>query len=223
MMAKRTFTDDQLISAVENNITISDVLKDLGLRAAGGNYKSIHNHVKRLNLNIDHWNPYHNCIAVNKKRRKPIEEIMVVDSSYSRSSLKKRLIKEKIIEYKCDKCNIIEWHGERLSLQLDHINGIWDDNRLENLRFLCPNCHSLTKNFAGRSTKKENFCVCGKRILLKSRTCVDCVPKKHKINWPQIEDLINMVNKTSHRAVGNILGVSDNAVRKHIKKYSDMV
>jgi 5-methylcytosine-specific restriction endonuclease McrA len=68
--------------------------------------------------------------------------------------LKSRLLKEKLIEYKCVKCgNTGEWQGEPLSLQLDHINGNNKDHRLENLRLLCPNCHSQTKTYSGKNSK----------------------------------------------------------------------
>ena len=65
--------------------------------------------------------------------------------------MKARLIKEGYIEYKCAICGIKDWLGQPLSLQLDHINGINDDHRLENLRLLCPNCHSQTDTYAGKN------------------------------------------------------------------------
>ena len=68
--------------------------------------------------------------------------------------MKSRLIKEEILEYKCALCgNTGEWQGQSLTLQLDHINGINNDNRLKNLRLLCPNCHSQTKTFSGRNKR----------------------------------------------------------------------
>ena len=68
--------------------------------------------------------------------------------------LKERLVKEKYLEYKCAECGITEWNGKPLSLHLDHINGINNDHRIENLRFLCPNCHSQTNTYAGKNKKK---------------------------------------------------------------------
>ena len=58
------------------------------------------------------------------------------------------------MEYKCANCGLIEWQGQVLSLHLDHINGINNDHRIENLRFLCPNCHSLTETYAGKNKKQ---------------------------------------------------------------------
>ena len=76
------------------------------------------------------------------------EDILVKNSSFSRCQLKARLIRDNILEYKCAVCNNTgEWLGKQLSLELDHINGIHNDNRLINLRILCPNCHSQTPTF----------------------------------------------------------------------------
>jgi len=80
--------------------------------------------------------------------------------------LKRRLIAEKLLEYKCDQCGLDQfWNNKQISLQLDHINGINNDNRIENLRFLCPNCHSQTTNYAGKSNKIIKKCIdCGTNI-----------------------------------------------------------
>jgi hypothetical protein len=92
------------------------------------------------------------------------EEVFVVCSTYHRHHIKRRLIDQKLIEYKCCECgNEGIWMGKPLSLQLDHANGIANDNRLENLRFICANCHSQTDTYAGKNSKgmrvkdKEKF------------------------------------------------------------------
>jgi len=83
------------------------------------------------------------------------EEVFVENSTYARHNIKRRLIKQKMIEYVCQDCGIDgNWNGKKLSLQLDHINGVNNDNRIENLRFLCPNCHSQTDNFSGKACRK---------------------------------------------------------------------
>ena len=69
----------------------------------------------------------------------------------TRASVRKTIIREKLIPYECSKCGINEWNGKMLSLHLDHINGVNNDHRLENLRFLCPNCHSQTETYTGRN------------------------------------------------------------------------
>ena len=80
---------------------------------------------------------------------------MVENSTYSNmTKFKSRLIKANLIEYKCSCCGITEWNGKPLTLQLHHINGNNRGNRLENLTFLCPNCHSQTDNFSGKNAEK---------------------------------------------------------------------
>lgn len=82
-------------------------------------------------------------------------DLFCENSPHSRNTLKKRILKNKLIEYKCFECgNTGEWNGKPITLQLEHKNGISNDNRLENLCFLCPNCHSQTETYAGKSAEK---------------------------------------------------------------------
>lgn len=78
---------------------------------------------------------------------KPLHALLA--GGKSRQNIKRRLILAGILENRCELCGISEWRGKPLSIQIDHINGVRDDNRLENLRMLCPNCHSQTDTFAG--------------------------------------------------------------------------
>src|SRR5690606_17948485 len=109
------------------------------------------------------------------------------------------------------------------SLQLDHINGISNDNRIENLRILCPNCHSQTATYAGKNSKKKRSCEgCGRQIsksAVKCRKCNLSQERTKKIPWPEVSKLEEMINATSCLSVAKKLGVSDNAVKKHIRKY----
>lgn len=93
----------------------------------------------------------------SKGVKRPLEKILIKDSTYQNiSRLKVRLVNEGIKDYKCVRCgNQGEWMGEKLVLQLDHINGINNDHRLENIRFMCPNCHSQTKTFGGINQKRS--------------------------------------------------------------------
>lgn len=88
----------------------------------------------------------------SRERLIPLSNILVEDSTYTTIwRLKRRLLRAGILEYRCYVCGLTEWNGQPLSLQLDHINGVHLDHRIENLRLLCPNCHSQTETFAGKN------------------------------------------------------------------------
>lgn len=180
----RKYTDEQFINAVKNNFTISDVLNELKLKIVNGNYRTFYNNVKRLNLTIDHFT----ISKTKNKSRKfykkiPIENILIYDSQYKNNvQLKNRLLNDKILENKCSNCNLEYWLNNPITLQLDHINGINNDNRLENLRILCPNCHSQTDTYAGKNIKQKyltNKCkLCEKLIKISRVYCKECFKQK---------------------------------------------
>lgn len=152
-MAKfKDISDEIFINAVNDSNSITDVLEKLGYsRASGSMWTLVKKRIKLMELDTSHFNPYK---RENTSRPKyTLEEIMVENSKYENiDRLKKRIIKEGLLEYKCSKCgNTGEWNGEKLVLQLEHKNGIHNDHRLENLEFLCPNCHSQTKTYSGRN------------------------------------------------------------------------
>jgi hypothetical protein len=146
-----------LEAAVVESYSIAGVLRRLGLRVAGGNYKTIQAEIRRLGLSTAHWTGQ----AHLRGRRHtwavktPPDTILVEESTYrgGTSKLKSRLVAAGLLREACAKCGVSEWHGERLSLHLDHVNGRSTDNRIENLRLLCPNCHSLTPTYCGKNKR----------------------------------------------------------------------
>jgi 5-methylcytosine-specific restriction endonuclease McrA len=89
--------------------------------------------------------------AIVPRHAMPIEELLVAGRRTHRSHLKKRLLNEGLKQNKCERCGIGEWLGKPLSMQFHHVNGDGSDNRLENIAFLCPNCHSQTDTYGGRN------------------------------------------------------------------------
>ena len=145
------FNNEEFSLIVSSNQSISEIAKKLGYKSKGGAVTGvIKKRIQDLNLDVNHFNKYSK--SSNQNRYKTLNEILIENSTYTNNtSLKKRLLDEKLKEYKCEICNISTWLNKPLSLQLDHINGINNDNRLENLRFICPNCHSQTDTFSGKN------------------------------------------------------------------------
>jgi Zn finger protein HypA/HybF involved in hydrogenase expression len=146
---------NEIIDLVEKYDNINQILKVLNVNSNGsGAYKTFRDHCELLNVDLP---KFQRGKKFNLTKKIPIKNILVEHSTYKNiARLKIRLIKENIFEYKCNECgNEGEWNGKNLKLQLDHINGIRDDHRKENLRFLCPNCHSQTETFAGKNTIKK--------------------------------------------------------------------
>jgi hypothetical protein len=145
-------TDDQFKELVANSTSYSDCLRKLGLSTKGSSSTDILKaRIYELNCSTAHFvqarNPnYHHH---------DLDKILVEHSKYANiASLKRRILKAGLLEYKCSICGLTDWRGMPISLQLDHINGEHDDHRLENLRFLCPNCHAQTETFAGKNKTK---------------------------------------------------------------------
>lgn len=226
-MTRRKLNEDQVKAAVANSTNIKEVLIQLQIAPSGGNYGTIRRWIKKLALDISHF-------VDRRIGNKPTfvlsnEEIFIIQGTYSRSKLKARIIRDNLIPYKCEQCGLIEWQGKKLSLHLDHINGVRDDNRLENLRFLCPNCHSLTETYCGKANRlPPKLCVdCGIEIIRTHKRCLSCTKKAQllglinrptKIIWPTNEQLEQMIIKTSQVATAKQLGVSASALRKHLQK-----
>lgn len=145
-------SDEQFREIVANNTTYSDCLRALGLGTKGGSSTDIlKRRIKELECSTEHFG--RSCGG--KQAKHDLVDVLVENSTYANiSSLKRRLVRENVLEYKCAICGISEWLGKEISLQLDHINGINNDHRAENLRFLCPNCHSQTNTYGGKNVSK---------------------------------------------------------------------
>lgn len=219
--------------AVSNSRSIAEIIEKLQLEGSySGFYKTIKTRIEEENIDISHMNPYYNNKNPNRTRYE-LEEILVKDSPYkNRTRLKERLLKEGLLKNICYKCGQKPFHnGKPLKLQLEHMNGINNDHRLENLCLLCPNCHSQTDTYAGknsgvyiRKNKNTYRCIqCSTYITKHSKTgmCLNCLSKKRrKVERPSKEELFNMIRTHSFVKVGEFFGVSDNAIRKWCEYYN---
>ncbi len=157
MPKKRSWTDDQLIDAVTNNFSYRTVLISLQLVPAGGNYEQIKKRIEELNIDVTHFTGKRWNVGVRRRKTNfglKIQDLLVENSHYQSHKLKKRLFSEGLKEVACEICGWAERSIDgRIPVELDHINGNHYDNRLINLRILCPNCHSLQATHRGRNKK----------------------------------------------------------------------
>jgi hypothetical protein len=168
-MGRRTYTDEQLVDAastchtmrdkeelaeaLRNSRSLAQVLAKLGVRP-GGNQSRVRHLIREMGLDTSHLvgkEGWRRGTTVPPVPTRPLEELLV-DGRYAVTNrLKKRLIDEGLKGSRCEMCARDSWNGRVIPLELDHINGRRDDNRLANLRVLCPNCHAQTDTYRGKN------------------------------------------------------------------------
>jgi hypothetical protein len=240
-------TIDQIAAVVPSCFSFSQVCRAVGLRADGNASAHVKKRIVRAGIDYSHFTGQrtnagesHSGGRVGRDKK----EILVkrTDGVKENVSSLRRALLASGVAHVCSDCGLGNlWNGKEITLQCDHVNGDTMDNRIENLRFLCPNCHSQTPNFGSKNKishsyvttlaiekKEKNSAVihncggCGKPIWKTStrcKTCAGLLKSPTKIQWPSVESLKKMVEETSYTAVGRRLGVSDNAIRKRLKKH----
>lgn len=219
-----------LIEIVKNSTSKKDVLTKLGMAVSGSSYNILDKKLKKLNIDTSHFNKY---IGTTKEKKDSVkfESYLIKDSKCSSGThwLKLNLVKKGYLKYECTICkNNGEWQNKKISLHLDHINGIRNDNRLENLRILCPNCHSQTDTYSGKRFKKykkkwkQKSKKCEKCDTLISDVSKECLKCSRQISLikPPKEWLEQLVYMMSFVDIAKIYEVRDNTVRKWCKKYN---
>lgn len=139
---------------IKSSFCYSDVLIKLKLRTVGRNNETLKKWIDYHKIDISHFDSYRSRLKLlHEKNTIPLTEILSgKHPQYKTYHLKQRLLKEGLKKNCCEQCGLTNiWNNKPIAIQLDHINGNSTDHRLENLRMLCPNCHSQTATFAGKN------------------------------------------------------------------------
>jgi len=229
-----------LTDVVKKSYSVSEVMRRLGMLFSGGTHGHITKKIKMYEIDTSHFKQQHMNIGKSPINKKLWQEILIKkeNSNTERTKLLRRALMESGREYKCEDCGLKDnWNGKPICIQIDHINGNRSDNRLENLRFLCPNCHSQTSTFNVAKTpfRKEKIkkCIrCGidftynttrrKYCSVKCANQKECKERKTKIVWPEKNVLLQMLLESNFTQVAFKLGISDNAIRKHLRKLENI-
>lgn len=150
-------TREDLQRAVSESKSIAQVIRSLGLVVAGGNYNSIQQEIREYGIDTSHFSGKGWSRGTKIGPKRPIKDYLNNTYRIKSYQLKRRLVSEGYKTGYCEICNIDSWLGNKLVLELDHIDGDHNNNNLSNLRILCPNCHSQTDTFRGRNIGKKTM------------------------------------------------------------------
>jgi hypothetical protein len=238
MTRSAPFSEPDARAAIAGSTCWADALRFLGYSVKGANYRTLQKWVGRWGIETAHFDPHVGRRRAARTVQIPLEDVLVENSTYNRFNLKRRLLETGLMEPRCELCGQGEqWHGRRMSLVLDHINGVSNDNRIENLRMVCANCAATLDTHCGRNLPRERVCPgCGQTFVPRnirhrhcSQKCWGVVksaalrgvpqPEHRKVARPSYGQLVADVSSMSFLAVGRKYGVSDNAIRKWLRWY----
>jgi Zn finger protein HypA/HybF involved in hydrogenase expression len=145
-------TKEKLEIAINNSESWAGVCRYLNKKITGGTQCHLKKKAKEFEIDFSHFTGQAHRNGKTYERR-PVEDYLKLDGPFINShKLKNKLLKNKLKEHKCESCSRTEWNDKPIPIELDHINGDNVDNRIENLRILCPNCHAQTPTYSRRKT-----------------------------------------------------------------------
>lgn len=217
-------TKEQLQQVVNESKSFREVLRKFNMENTSGNYRALRKRIREDNIDLSNINSV-KVLNGNKDRfmtQRTNEELFTENNTAYTETVKRRVIKEKLIPYECQICKTNDiWQNKKLTLILDHINGISNDHRLTNLRFLCPNCNSQTDTFCGRNNLKlKHKCPkCGKPFQGIGSECKQCHYDSSAFRIDK-ETLSSFLTKfKTYNEVGRQLKISSMTVAKYCRMY----
>ncbi len=245
MFVPPRYSEDEARAAIAASRSYAEALRRLDMCDSGGAWRVLQQYANEIwGIPVDHFDPAAaplEGLAKYRFKAAPLEEVLVAGRPFSRSQLKERLYAAGLKERTCELCGQGEsWRERRMSLILDHVNGVRDDNRLENLRIVCPNCAATLDTHCGRNKGRipdQRVCeVCGTEFRPTSagqRHCSSAcgsrhrnrpqrgkpAPERRKFVRPSQGQLLDDVASLGYLGTGRKYGVSDNAIRKWLTWY----
>ena len=218
------FTNEQFREIIASSCSMREIARKLGYKGGGYNGEAIKHKCYDLQISLEH------ITGLSKGNiKRTFENVFIKNSTASQSVLRRWYEKGQYSEYKCSICGQEPfWNGKDLSLTLDHINGNNTDHRLENLRWVCPNCDRQLDTFCSKNIKHKeilsNYCIdCGIEIFATSTRCNKCQGlQRSSGKKPPLDELKKILyeNKGNFTQVGKLFGLSDNAIRKWCQGYN---
>lgn len=222
------YSKEELEKVVKESKCMKDVLRSIGYSTVSGrNSDTVKKRIQKYRISTEHFESIHPT-----KRN---ENNVFCNPSTATQATLRRWYKRISDDSKCEICGQEKmWNGKELVMTLDHKNGDNHDNRIENLRWICPNCGTQLETFTGRNIRRKNeligktknerrmkICpVCGKNeINLQSKMCIECRGAERRKNIPDREELKSLVMSHPFTRIGARYHVSDSAVRKWCKLY----
>jgi hypothetical protein len=239
----RNYIESEVRTAVTQSLSYSDVFRKFGLEVNGGSYTWLKNLIAKFDIDVSHFLSRKELAlkALDIAKDVNIKDYSIIDDI----SCGKRLTTEKLRRFmlsknkreECFDCNLTEWQGEKLRLDIDHLDGNCTNNHISNLNFLCPNCHRLktiayvesplrfkskpkSTNLKQHKERKIKYCLdCNCEIAKESVKCRSCAKKNKnfKIEWPTDYELQAMILERPVSQIAKSLGVSDVAIHKRCK------
>lgn len=244
-----SISNQEFKEMVDNSKSYRELAIKIGYKECSSSLPLLKRRVSELELNTEHFLGQ----GINKGRKLNggsrlkyndyLSQVFIENSNVKRKIVRNYILKYNLLEYKCELCNCDgSWLDTKISLELDHKNGVNNDNRLSNLRFLCPNCHATTTTYRGRNVNdgirvhhiskpqtgrhisKHNQCVdCGAKISNRAERCIPCAAKHKttiKIDRPTRNELKEMIRIMPFTEIGDKYSADCNTIRFWCKKYN---